>query len=100
MLLATVCPGDLTPALGWLASQPAVHWLEPSPRLARRDLAGSLVVEAGGAASPDNAMLERAVEAANAEAHPFWSRGLDGRGEVLGVSDSGVGERGVGQGRG
>ncbi|KAG2450043.1 hypothetical protein HYH02_000147 [Chlamydomonas schloesseri] len=87
LLLAVVCAGgDVVAALGWLAAQPETHWLEPTPRLAKRDVWGDLLVQSGGRGLSAG-VLGRPLDLG---AHVFWSRGLDGRGQVLGISDSGV----------
>ncbi|EFJ42929.1 hypothetical protein VOLCADRAFT_96935 [Volvox carteri f. nagariensis] len=90
-LIAAICAADLPAALAWLSSQREVHWLEPTPRLARRDLAGDLVVQLGGRdMAAVAAAAAAAVQPAGAAALPYWSRGLDGSSQLLGISDSGV----------
>lgn len=84
LLQAKVCPGDLPEALAWLSAQPQVHWLEPTPRVSKRDLLASLVVESGVVSAA------AAAQPARLASHGMWARGLDGSGQVLGISDSGV----------
>ncbi|KAG2442839.1 hypothetical protein HXX76_002918 [Chlamydomonas incerta] len=87
LLLAIVCAGgDVGAALSWLAAQPQAHWLEPTPRLSKRDIWGDLMVQSG-ARGLGAGVLAQPLDVG---AHVFWSRGLDGRGQVLGISDSGV----------
>ena len=79
-------PAALLPAVGaWLAAQPAVHWVEPLPRLRQHNREASAIVQAGTAASDDGGL-----DYTNPTYHPAWAAGLTGSGQVIGAGDSGV----------
>ncbi|PNH12068.1 hypothetical protein TSOC_001006, partial [Tetrabaena socialis] len=86
LLQVVVGAPDVAAALAWLSTRPEVHWLEPTPRLVRRDIWGDLVVQSGGPGLGPAAL----AQPTSAGAHRFWARGLDGAGQVVGISDSGV----------
>ncbi|KAF8071088.1 tagC [Scenedesmus sp. PABB004] len=77
-----VCPQDLSDALYWLSNQAAVHWLAPRPRLFLQNMVASMIVQDNGAAAGQD------YKAANS--HLFWEAGLDGRGQIIGIGDSGI----------
>lgn len=72
---------------GWLAAQPATHWLSPASLTASaRNWQASAIVQSGKGApssNPSNA-------AADAATHPLWAANVTGRGQVIGGGDSGL----------
>ncbi|GFR41226.1 hypothetical protein Agub_g1899 [Astrephomene gubernaculifera] len=86
LLQAVVCASDTATAITWLAARSEVHWLEPTPRLTRRDIWGDLLVQAGGRGLGEAAY----AQPTNVAGHRFWSRGLDGNAQVVGISDTGL----------
>ncbi|KXZ56646.1 hypothetical protein GPECTOR_1g582 [Gonium pectorale] len=86
LLQAVVCTADVAAALRWLAAQPEVHWLEPTPRLRRHDIWGDLLVQSGGR----GLTAATVAQPTRVAAHRMWSAGLDGSSQLIGISDTGV----------
>eukprot|EP00882_Tetradesmus_deserticola_P003856 GHRQ01004080.1.p1 GENE.GHRQ01004080.1~~GHRQ01004080.1.p1 ORF type:complete len:667 (+),score=223.87 GHRQ01004080.1:292-2292(+) len=77
-----VCPQDLSEVLHWLSNQAAVHWLAPRPRLYLQNEIASMIVQDNG--------VSAAADYKAPDAHFFWKAGLDGKGQVVGIGDSGI----------
>ncbi|WIA11875.1 hypothetical protein OEZ85_011961 [Tetradesmus obliquus] len=77
-----VCPQDLSEVLHWLSSQAAVHWLAPRPRLFLQNSIASMIVQDNG--------VSPSADYKAPDSHLFWQAGLDGKGQVIGIGDSGI----------
>ncbi|KAF6265943.1 hypothetical protein COO60DRAFT_1697601 [Scenedesmus sp. NREL 46B-D3] len=77
-----VCPQDLSEVLHWLSGQAAVHWLAPRPRLRLQNAIASMIVQNNG--------IQPTADYKAPDAHFFWQAGLDGKGQVVGIGDSGI----------
>ena len=71
----------------WLAAQPTVHWLSPKLRHVQSNWQGTAIVQ-GGQSAPAAPVALGAVPSA----HPLWSAGLTGGGQVIGGGDSNISE--------
>lgn len=74
---------DLEEVLWWLSEQPSTYWLAPRPKAKLSNLAA-------GAITQGSPTLGKFFDAMDADKHPLWQKGLDGRGQVVGVGDSGI----------
>ena len=72
---------------GWLAAQPATHWLSPaSLEATARNWQASAIIQSGRGApssSSNNAVADAAT-------HPLWAANVTGKGQVIGGGDSGL----------
>ena len=85
-LAVTVCVAHLNDAVPWLAGQAGVLWVQSWPRVRANNLYGSAIVQAG---SKLRSQPPLPSPAANLTHFPFWNAGLDGKGQVVGVTDTG-----------
>lgn len=110
---------DLSEVLFWLSNQAAVNWLAPRPRLYLQNSVASMIVQVRHAAPcgsartrPAAAMLQHqrllthattsactarqnngasdGADFSKPDAHAFWAAGLTGKGQVVGIGDSGI----------
>ncbi|KXZ46188.1 hypothetical protein GPECTOR_46g257 [Gonium pectorale] len=83
LLEVFLCAEHLASAVSWLASQPVVKWVEPRQRAQRADAVSSILMQTGGITREQyDAPLEVPL--------PYWEAGVDGRGEIVGVTDGGL----------
>ncbi|KAG2495492.1 hypothetical protein HYH03_006436 [Edaphochlamys debaryana] len=85
-----VCEQDIGPAVRWLASQPVVRWVAPQHWAGSDNARASTVMQTGdlnNAQYYEPLGLSLAEQAAR---RPYWEAGLDGRGEIVGVGDTGL----------
>lgn len=79
-------PQALRAVLGWLAERPAVRWISPLARHARRNHQGTVITQAARAA-PQNPGASGNLDA---DIHPIWNAGITGGGQIIGQGDSGI----------
>lgn len=82
---AEVCVQDLDAATSWLASQPRVLHVDVVRNKKAFNLHASAAVQTGG-------QLPEPLEdiRSNPNFFPYWQAGLDGKGQVVGVADTGL----------
>jgi subtilisin family serine protease len=73
---------DLKVVLDWLSHQPAVYWLYPKPQMRLHNINAGAITQ--------GAVFGKSFDSSRPETHPFWSKGLDGKGQLIGVGDSGI----------
>lgn len=78
-LVAWVPAEHLRQALAWLSTQPAVHWVAPRAQARLSNYFETSILQGAAARGPA------------ADGHPLWAAGLDGRGQIIGCGDSGIG---------
>ena len=72
---------------GWLAAQPATHWLSPASLTAsERNWQASSIIQSGKGA-PSSGSSNAVADAAT---HPLWAANVTGKGQVIGGGDSGL----------
>ena len=77
-----VCPLDcLRDVIDWLVVRPAVHWVEPVARKMTMAHEASAVMQSSLPATND---------ALDPATRPFWAAGITGKGQVVGIGDSGL----------
>jgi hypothetical protein len=86
-------------AVAWLAARPAAHWVAPLARHALRNRQASSITQAG-VATPRGGAASTPSGDGDPALHPVWAAGVTGEGQVLGIGDSGLGERQAGRFRG
>jgi subtilisin family serine protease len=69
--------------LQWLAQRPAVHWVDPAPKLRLNNAQASSITQSAKPFPRDGSMLDAGL-------HPLWAAGITGRGQVIGCGDSGL----------
>ena len=73
---------------GWLAAQPATHWLSPaSLEATERNWQASAIIQSGKGAPSAAGSTNAAADAAT---HPLWAANVTGKGQVIGGGDSGL----------
>jgi len=79
-----VCTQHMPAAISWLSEQPSVTYVDIVRERKRLDLVAASAVQAGSL--PDPFVDLRTA----ASAQPLWEAGIDGSGQIVGVSDSGA----------
>ena len=89
-VVPTLLVQDLGSALGWLSSQPLVHFLEPHMLPQQHNIYAGMVAQTGYIPTASK------TDVTNEMFHPFWRLGLDGTGQVLCRVISWCGGQGLG----
>jgi subtilisin family serine protease len=79
-------PQALRKVLEWLSERPAVRWISPLARHARRNHQGTVITQAARAA-PQNPGTSGNLDP---DVHPVWNAGITGGGQIIGQGDSGI----------
>ena len=87
-VLHITAPSHTLPSLvAWLAGHPAVHWIEPAPRIAPSNWHAAAIIQSGRAAREP---LSSRTAVLTDAAHPVWAAGVRGASQVIGGGDSGL----------
>lgn len=81
----TLCVPDMAVAVGWLLQQDTVQHAGVQNQVVKQDLLAVSTVQAGGLPKP---LVDVRTQADTSL--PLWSAGLDGRGQIVGVADTGL----------
>lgn len=81
---AQVCTQQVEAAIVWLSEQPSVTFVDVARPMVQSDIVATSAIQTG--ALPDPMTDLRSVEGAT----PLWDAGIDGTGQILAVTDTGV----------
>ncbi|GLC56454.1 hypothetical protein PLESTB_001106400 [Pleodorina starrii] len=85
-----LCRQDLPAGVSWLAAQPEVKWVAPLRGAGLHNVLSDILLQTGDLSAeqfmdpvPDNSTAVHPYR-------PYWSAGLQGQGEIVGVGDTGL----------